>query len=142
MLRQHRGFEPMMRGAANVGPVVGPIGKFINTLPPERRAALHDIIAQYENASKDFNKTMAGARHEAADALAARPFDHARFETAIKHVYDAEVAGRTAMIPTTGQVVDHLSDGERQDFLRMLKWQQGMSVDNKMAETPADTKAP
>ena len=138
---RHGGGPGSMRPFA-AGPAAGPVGKFITMLPPERRSALHDVIAQYQGASGEFNKGMAAARHEAGDALLAAPFDRARFEAAVKRVYDAELSGRTAMIPATGSFVEHLNGAERESFLRMLRWQQGVPPDNKAGDLPAGTKAP
>ena len=76
----------------------------------------------------------------AADAINAKPFDRAKFETAIKSVYDTEFSGRTAMIPATAQVLEQFSSEEREMFLRMLRWQQ--NPDTKAGEAPGQTKAP
>ena len=142
VLRHGAGPLGSMRQLA-AGSMVGPpLARFIATLPPERRAELHDVIVQYQGAAADFNKSMAAARHEAADVLLAAPFDRAKFEAAAKRVFDAELAGRTAMIPVTGNIVEHLNGGERESFLRLLRWQQGIANDAKAAETAPGTKAP
>ena len=141
VMRLHGGPFGVMRHSA-AGPVVGPVGRFIGALPPERRSALREMIAQYQGASVEFNHGMAAARHDAADALLTTPFDRAKFETALKRVYDAELAGRTAMIPATGNVVEHLTGAEREMFLHMLRWQQGVGVDGRAADASGETKSP
>ena len=137
---RHHGERPGPGNIGIAGPGVGPVGKFIGTLPPERRAELHDVIDKYQSASADFNRGMLSARHEAGAALMALPFERARFEAALKRIYEAELTGRTAMIAIAGDVVAHLDGREREKFVQLLRWQQ--ANESKGTDGAAETKAP
>jgi len=140
----HHGLErPGGPHAAPVMALVGPLGKFFSTLPPERKAELRDVIQAHQASIAEFNKAMAGVRREASDALLAVPFDRAKFETALKHVYTTEAEARSAMTTAHGAILARLTDAERIAFVKTLNWPGVAGTSEKTAEEgPAATKAP
>jgi len=122
--------------------MMGPVGKFVATLTPERKGELREAIKAHQAAVSEFNKAMAGVRHEVVDALLAVPFDHAKFESALKHVYEAEAVARAANVPANAAFVEHLTDAERASFVKVLNWPGVKNTENAVGDTPAETKAP
>ena len=116
-------FEPAgsMRGGPAMA-MMGPVGKFVTTLSPERRAELREFIVLHQTATAEFNKSMLPVRREAAAAILANPFDRARLEAVVKRLYETEASARTANLASSSTFVEHLTDPERAAFLKELNW--------------------
>ena len=127
-----------------VGPamaMLGPVGKFVGTLKPERRAELRDAIGQHQTAMAEFNAAMASVRNEAAEAIGQTPFNRAKFEAVLKRLYETEGSARSAGVASSGAFVEKLTGEERGAFVRILNWP-GIRGTGLTAGAAADTKAP
>jgi uncharacterized membrane protein len=131
-----------MPGRGPAMAMMGPLGKFVTTLKAERRAELREFIAKHQAGSGEFNKTMSSVRREVADVLLAAPFDPAKFEAALKRLYDAEAAARATNIAANSAFVEHLTDAERAAFLKSLNWPGVPGADKTLEEVPVPPKAP
>jgi uncharacterized membrane protein len=113
---RHRPFGgPGMYGAG------GPIGRFIGSLPPDRRAVVEGALAEQRNVFETLTPDVRQARRTFSDSLRASPFDRTKLETALHRLADAEHALRTASAGATSQLVEKLTDRERDQLERMLR---------------------
>ena len=84
--------------------------------------------------------------YQDAPAVAAQTqqwgFDPAKFEPALKRLYEAEAAARTTNIAANSAFVERLTDVERAAFLKSLNWPGVSGADKSVEEVPAPPKAP
>jgi len=99
----------------------GPIGKFVSELPPNRRAALQDVMQGQRNVAASFAPAVSAARRELAEVLRGAPFERTKLEAALQKLADAEHALRTGSAAATSQLVDKLTDPERSGLEHVLR---------------------
>jgi uncharacterized membrane protein len=108
-------------GGPVIGGPAGPIGRFIGDLSADRRAALQGPFDAQRKAMADLAPAVRTARRDLAESLRATPFDRAKLETALQKLASAENALRSGTATLTGQLVEKLSDRERQGLERSLR---------------------
>lgn len=93
---------------------------FTSTLPEPRRKELWTATRDEHRRLRPLRDDVRAARLEWRQALAAEPFDRARFDTAQKRVLDAENKARSEAQRLFAGLATHLTAAERAAF---LDWQ-------------------
>ena len=93
---------------------------FARTLPDERRRTIWDATRAERQALRPYRIELRRARAEVRSALAAEPFDLARYRSAHDRLLEAEVQARRAAHVLLEKVATRLTPDERRAFAR---WQ-------------------
>ena len=93
------------------GPGANLLG-YVTTLPAARRDALIAGSGRPQQELRSPRQDMRTARGELDAALAAEPFDRARFIAAQKALFEAEIALRTAAQRIAGRLAEQLTPDE------------------------------
>ena len=124
----------------------GPMGKYISTLPDERRSEIRQTIrAQFMKLRPQW-KEVRRARNKVSESLKVEPFDRSRFEAALNDLRRAEFTAREAMTPVLSELATKLSPKERQEFLkhqtRRHKWRHHHNDEKADLEKTGETPTP
>ncbi len=126
------------------GMAAGPINRFVDGLPAERRTALADAIGKHRQAVTSSLDTIRQANRDVIASLTVVPFDRAKFETVLRQLAEAQRAARTNSVPSAGAVVEQLTETERQGLSRSMRRANAFSGVGKDPDPPpgADGKVP
>ena len=97
------------------GPGANLLG-YVTTLPAARREALIAGAGNPQQELRPLRQETRAARAEMAAALAAEPFDRARFGVAQKRLFEAETVMRAAAQRIAGRLSEQLSPEELRAF--------------------------
>ena len=108
-------------GRHGVSAFEGPIVRFVDRLPRERRNALGPLLDKHRGNVLASAPSMRQVRRDLADALTAEPFDRKRFETALDSIGAAETSARKVAATSAGDLVSALSADERRGLVRSMR---------------------
>jgi uncharacterized membrane protein len=96
------------------------IAQAFQSLPPDRRQALQDIMRVQALSSASDLQAARQARQDAARLMAANPYDPAAVTAALTRAREAEGRARAGIDATLAMRLASLSPQERQMFSRLL----------------------
>lgn len=103
--------------------------KFFRSLGPDREAAFRPILDDRRQTLVPLRVAARAARRDAAAALAAEPFDAARFKTAMEGLQSAEAAANRSAVTLLTTALEKMTPEERTRFttwrLRFERWKPG-----------------
>ncbi len=107
------------------------------TLPPARVKELEQLTKAEWQKVRPLRRALLEARSEANKALAAEPFDRARFEAAQARLVEADVRSRAAAFKLHTAIAISLTPEERRGFLPWREQQQRAQNPLDVPERPA-----
>jgi uncharacterized membrane protein len=120
MMGEHSDFRHGGYGGYGAGNDGGRITSAFQSLPPERRQALRDLMrAQALDAAPDL-QVAREARQEATRLMTADPYDAAAVTAALAKGRDADARARARIDATLASRLASLTPQERQMFSRLL----------------------
>lgn len=109
----HRGGP---HGRWGIGPQDFGLMGFARSLPPERRDMVREELKGLRGALKPMRQEIRAAREEAANLLAADPFDRNALKAALVKVGTAEQSMRGTSVDRLLGVIDRFTPAERQSL--------------------------
>jgi hypothetical protein len=107
------------------------------TLPPERVKELEQQTKEEWERVRPLRRALVEARDASNKALAAEPFDRARFLAAQAHLVETDRASREAAFKLHSAIAMHLTPEERRGFLRWREQQRLPQNPLDVPEKPA-----
>jgi uncharacterized membrane protein len=89
---------------------------FAETLPPDRRKMVEDLIAAREQRLKSLREEVGRVRRTAGDAMAAEPFDKAKLDQALEAVVDIDSKYKRASLAILSETAEKFTPEERQAY--------------------------
>ncbi len=139
MLGHAWGFRHRPFGGPPMNGLAGPMGRLIGDLPPDRRALVQGSFDEQRKVLTSLSPAVRAARRDLTGTLRTTPFDRAKLEVALQKLADAEYALRTGTAAVTSQLVEKLTDREREQLERMLRRFSGATDDGREPSVPPKT---